>query len=245
MRPLSTIVSCLLVAWLVPGVASAAPDGVQITMHDGFVSVVAQNATLPEILTEWARVGGTTILNAEKIQGARITLELRDVPEKEALAVLLRPVSGYLAVQRRADSGALSHFDRIVIMPTAPPATASIQRTAPPPMFQQPPSQPATFEPAPAFQRPPANPNGTPPGVQRLTGPGGEPVPDDQDGAPPFPIRAPQSYSRGDDPSPAPAQPPAATPAVGTRAPGMIVPAPAPAQPQAPPQQAPPAQPSR
>ena len=209
----------------------AAPAAVEITMRGGLVSVVATDATLPEILAEWSRVGGTTIVNAEKIQTGRVTLELKDVPEKEALAILLRPISGYLAVQRRPDSPAVSNFDRILILPAAATPTASVVRTAPQPMFQPPPAPTS----APTVG-----------GVTRILGPGGEPVPDDQDGAPPFiPVRAPQGYSRGDEPGNAPPQPGATPPApVGTRAPGMIVPAPAPA-PSQPPQQAPPAQPSR
>ena len=53
-----------------------------------------------QILTEWARVGQTRIVNVERIPGGPVTLQLTDVPESEALDLLLRSVTGYMAAQR-------------------------------------------------------------------------------------------------------------------------------------------------
>jgi hypothetical protein len=92
--------------------------------------------TVRQILTEWARVGQTKIVNVERIPGGPITLELRDVPEQEALEVLLRSVSGYMAAPRATVVANASAFDRIIVMPTsvAPRAPAG---APPPPVFPQ------------------------------------------------------------------------------------------------------------
>src|SRR6202035_5792001 len=121
-------------AWL--AVASTASAEVQLTMQNGRVSLVAKDATVRQILTEWARVGQTKIVNMERVPGGPITLELNNVTEAQALEVLLRALSGYITAPRPIDVANLSHFDRIIIMPTlaaARPATVS----APPPVFQQ------------------------------------------------------------------------------------------------------------
>ena len=80
--------------------ASTASADVQITMRDGRVSVIAKDATLRQILAEWAKVGQTKILNADRVPGAPLTLQLNNVPETQALDTLLRTVSGYVASPR-------------------------------------------------------------------------------------------------------------------------------------------------
>ena len=43
--------------------ASTASADVHVTMQNGHVSIVAKDATVRQILTEWARVGQTKIVN--------------------------------------------------------------------------------------------------------------------------------------------------------------------------------------
>jgi hypothetical protein len=131
-------------AWLF-AVSTASAD-VRLTMQNGRVSLVAKDATVRQILTEWARVGQTKIVNMERVPGGPVTLELTNVPEAQALEILLRSLSGYITAPRPVEAANLSHFDRIIIMPTlatARPASA----TPPPPVFQAapqfPPPQPA------------------------------------------------------------------------------------------------------
>ncbi|MBS1818142.1 MAG: hypothetical protein JSU08_09450 [Acidobacteria bacterium] len=112
MTPL--LVAC---ASLVPYLASAAD--VRIAMHDGLVSISATDATPRQVLEEWARVGRTTVVNVERMPGGPVSLELRDVPEAQALEVVLRSVSGYIAAPRSTPAGDLSMFDRIVVLPTS------------------------------------------------------------------------------------------------------------------------------
>jgi hypothetical protein len=115
---------------------STASAEVRVTMQNGRVSLVAKDATVRQILTEWARVGQTKIVNVERVPGGPMTLELTNMPESQALEILLRSLSGYITAVRPVNVANLSQFDRIIIMPTlasARPVTAS----APPPVFQQ------------------------------------------------------------------------------------------------------------
>src|SRR5256885_605405 len=98
--------------WL--ALAPAARAEVQLSIRNGRVTIVAKDATVRQILAEWARVGKTKIVNGERIPGGPVTLELRDVSEAEALDVLLRTLSGYLAAPRRALTSAdSSAYDSI------------------------------------------------------------------------------------------------------------------------------------
>jgi len=116
--------------------AATASADVQLTMQNGRVTIVAKDASVRQILTEWARVGHTKIVNVERIPGGPVTLELRNVTEAQALEVLLRTLSGYITAPRAVEAANLSQFDRIIVMPTV--ASARPATTAPPPpVFQQ------------------------------------------------------------------------------------------------------------
>ena len=106
-------------------------------MQDGRVSLVAKDATVRQILTEWARVGQTKIVNVERMPGGPVTLELTNVPEAQALDVLLRSLSGYIAAPRPVEAANLSRFDRIILMPTLAAARPADARRRRAPVFQQ------------------------------------------------------------------------------------------------------------
>ena len=120
--------------------SSSASAQVQLSLRDGRVTVVARNATVRQILAEWARIGQTKIVNAERIAGGPLTLELTNVAEQEALDLLLRSVTGYLAAPRPVAVANLSRYDRILVLATAPPPRPAASTAAP--VFQQPPVQP-------------------------------------------------------------------------------------------------------
>ena len=67
-----------------------------MSFHGGKVDLAAENATVRAILTEWARVGGTRIVNAERLAGPPVTVEFKDAYEQQALDALLRGVAGYI-----------------------------------------------------------------------------------------------------------------------------------------------------
>lgn len=118
-------------------VSPAAAD-LQVTMQNGRVSLVAKDVTVRQILTEWARVGQTKIVNVERIPGGLVSLELLNVPEAQALDILLRSVSGYMAAPRAIDAANLSRFDRIVVMPTSAAPRTPVSAGTQAPVFQQP-----------------------------------------------------------------------------------------------------------
>ena len=140
-----TVWAAVALLWAAPASAE-----VQLTIANGRVTLIATNATPREIMTEWARVGQTKVVNAERVPGGPVTLELRDMPESQALAVILRAVGGYIAAPRVSQEASGSRFDRILIMPTsAPVRTATTAGNAPPPPVFAPPPQAPTFNNAP------------------------------------------------------------------------------------------------
>lgn len=118
---------------------------VQLQFQGGLVTLRAQNAPLRTILAEWARLGGATIVNGDRVAGPPVTLELVGVPERQALDVVLRSVAGYMLAPRRAGAGGASAFDRIMILPTSvaprnpPPTPAAATAPRPSPVLPRPP----------------------------------------------------------------------------------------------------------
>lgn len=118
----------------------AAPGDLKLTMQDGRVTLIAENVPVRQILQEWSRIGQTRIVNAEKLTGPALTVQLVNMPEREALDIVLRSAAGYIAAPRPVALAGAATFDRITILATsrAPAATAS---AAPPvPTFQRPPN---------------------------------------------------------------------------------------------------------
>jgi hypothetical protein len=120
--------------WLAAPAAAGAGE-VKLFIKDGRVALVARDATLREILIEWERVGGTRIVNRDRVPGTRLNLEMADVPESQALATLLRPIAGYMAARRLEPDGGSSGFSRIILMPgeAAPFSVGGAQAAAAPP----------------------------------------------------------------------------------------------------------------
>jgi hypothetical protein len=108
----------LLTLTLVLTASSVWAQQVKIAFHDGQVSVDSNGAPPRVILAEWSKIGGTNIVNAERVSGAPLTLKLVDVPEAQALEIILRSVAGYMAAPRGQTPGA-SLYDRILVLPTS------------------------------------------------------------------------------------------------------------------------------
>ena len=201
--------------------ASVSSADVQLQLHDGRVSIVAKDATVRQILAEWARVGQTKVVNVERIPGGPLTIELSNVPEAQALDVLLRSVSGYMAAPRGTAAANLSMFDRIIVMPTVAAPRPAASAAPPAPAFQQPQFTPAAPPPdddaddAPAARvqspQPPRPPvfNAFPPPQA------GGPV----SGVPPV------QGGQAAQPTPTFGATPTAPPGGGVAVPGMIIPA--------------------
>ena len=135
------------------GPPALAADDLELSFAEGRVTVVATNVPVTAILMEWARVGGTRFVDAEALAGRPVTLELRDVPEGEALRVLLRAATGYVAAPRSLNDSGVSSFDRVLIMAAArrPKGSArTYEPTLPPPSARQLTGQPSLGQTGPA-----------------------------------------------------------------------------------------------
>jgi hypothetical protein len=111
-------------------VVAAAQAPLQLHISNGRVTLHAQNVPLRTILAEWSKLGGAKIVNGEAVAGAPLTLDLEAVPERQALDIILRGVSGYMLAARQPGTVGVSMYDRIMILPTSvaprnpPPALA-------------------------------------------------------------------------------------------------------------------------
>ena len=111
--------------------APAVAGDLSLQIQNGRVTLVARDVPARQILQEWARIGQTRIVNVEKLSGPLVTLELVDVPESQALEILLRSASGYMVARRQVPVPGTSEFDRIMILPTSR-GTASAGVATPP-----------------------------------------------------------------------------------------------------------------
>ena len=216
--------------------ARAASAEVQLTMSAGRVSISAKNATVGQILAEWAKIGQTKIVNAERVPGGPLTLELTNVPEVEALEILLRSAGGYVLAPRQAGTANASRYDRILILPQSSVSSAPrVATVAPPPQPRPfvPPPQPGQI----AFQPPQVD-------DTNADDPAERPVvtPAIQNARPPVFNTFPQAAPQRTEPTAPPAPSTSLTVPAGVSVPGMVAPVPQPAgQPGvvAPPQQQP------
>jgi hypothetical protein len=203
------LLRCMFVAAIGCGVATAASAGdLKMSLQNGRVTIMADNVPLRQILQEWARLGQTTILNIDKVNGPAVSLQLVDTPEKDALDIILRSASGYIAAPRPLAVANASIYDRITIMATSR-APAAVAAAAPPPTFQRPPQPIEEDQPLNVIPNPAQNPvigqyPGMPPQIVQPGTPPAGPAVQSQPGMP----TSPQTLSQ-------PGMLPAPTPATG------------------------------
>jgi hypothetical protein len=168
--------------------ALAAPaPRVLVSIREGRVWITAERATAGEILAEWARVGQTQIANGERIGGEPLTLDISGMPEAAALDLVLHSAAGYVAVDRAAarwTAPTMSRYARIVIVSSGGQPVEGTRASAPVAAEPSPPPPPAVVPPL-------SDSVETAPGVRRLIGADGLPVPDDQEDVPPPPTSPP------------------------------------------------------
>jgi hypothetical protein len=135
-----TILRSVLLAafWCALSVPASAGD-LKLSIDAGRVTLIADNVPLRQILQEWSRVGQAKIVNADKLSGPEVTLQLVNMPEKDALDILLRSASGYIAAPRAVALAGASMYDRVTILASSRPPTTTMSSVAPPPTFQRPP----------------------------------------------------------------------------------------------------------
>lgn len=141
------ILRCVFLAALAAAVSIPASAGeLKLSMQNGRVTLIADNVPVRQILQEWSRVGQTRIVNAEKLSGPNLTIQLIDTPERDALDILLRSANGYIAAPRTVAVANAALYDRITIFMSTTRAPAPVTTAAAPATFQRPP-QPDDDEP--------------------------------------------------------------------------------------------------
>jgi hypothetical protein len=120
-------VKAFLFALLVTAAATAsgAAAELKLDIRDGKVTLDARDVTVRQIMTEWARVGQTRVINLERVGSTPVTLQLSAVPERQALDIVLRSLAGYLAAPRTAGTKGASAYDRILILAASSVASAA------------------------------------------------------------------------------------------------------------------------
>ena len=101
---------------LLVATATATAEQLTLRLEDGRVSLVARDVSVEQVLAEWARLGSTTIVDADALDDTPITITLEDVSENRALETLLRSATGYVAAPRPVGTPGASRFDRILIL---------------------------------------------------------------------------------------------------------------------------------
>lgn len=134
--------SIAVAMWLVASAAYAQADGLQLSIKDGRVTLVADNVQVRTILEEWARIGDTRIVNAEKLVGPPVTLRLENVAERDALDTVLRSAAGYLVAPRPPGVPGTSVFDRVLILASSRAPVSTGRSANMPPTFSPPPMSP-------------------------------------------------------------------------------------------------------
>jgi hypothetical protein len=186
---------------------AASAGELKLSIQNGLVTLVADEVPLSAIMAEWARVGRTQIVNGDKVS-TPVSLQIVDMPERRALDVVLRAVSGYMVAERTTPVAGASVFDRIMILPTSRPPANTGPIGGPPPSFVPRPVAPPVQampdsdddEPVmPAGMAQPNMPGATP---QPMPGPNPQTMPGQQ--TPNAPLTAPRP---GQLPAPPPQQP--------------------------------------
>jgi hypothetical protein len=124
-------------------VGDAAAQKLSLRIDQGVVTLDAEDVTVDEILARWAKITGMNIVSKNG-EGSDIpvTLQFSAVPEREAMATLLRGLSGYIMGERRDPQTGIVTIDRLMILPQSaaqaptaatPPVAAGRRLTRVPP----------------------------------------------------------------------------------------------------------------
>ena len=110
----------LLMLMMTMWVAAVAPidavDGLEVSFADGRVTVIADQVPIGAILDEWSRLGDTAFVNSDADAGSLqlaaqpLQIQIVDVPEADALRILLRDVAGFIAAPRPGPLAGTSRY---------------------------------------------------------------------------------------------------------------------------------------
>lgn len=127
-----TAVRTLSIAVAVLAASPAAGQTADVSFAAGRVTITAHDTPLAAILGAWERHGGSQFVGAGRLPEQPVSVQLVDVPEREALRVLLRSAAGYVALPKAAARAGASAYDRVLIMAERAPAAARRLRAGAP-----------------------------------------------------------------------------------------------------------------
>jgi hypothetical protein len=99
----------------------ASAQQLALDIRDGLVTMQATNVPVRQVLAEWARVGGTRVVGADRLTGPPVTLQFEGMAEAKALDILLRGAAGYVAAPRVVQGSGRSAYDRILVLASSTP----------------------------------------------------------------------------------------------------------------------------
>lgn len=128
----SSSVLCLLAAG-----NAAAQEQLSLNIDHGLVTLDAENVTVDQVLARWIQTTGLSVVSKSG-QGSKtpVSLHVQGVPEREALRMVLRDLSGYIMGERVEPGTGLVKVDRLVILTQSAPRPSDVL----PPSMRVPPA---------------------------------------------------------------------------------------------------------
>ena len=118
----SSSVLCLLAAG-----NAAAQEQLSLNIDHGLVTLDAENVTVDAVLARWIQATGLSVVSKSG-QGSKIpvSLHVQGVPEREALRMVLRDLSGYIMGESVEQGTGLVKVDRLVILTQSAPRPSDV-----------------------------------------------------------------------------------------------------------------------
>jgi hypothetical protein len=113
---------------LATGFAQApAERKLQIAFDGSNVTLTAANVSIPEILSEWSRLSGSVMVNAERLSRVPLPAPMvfENQPQKVVLDALLRHAAGYIVTPRLQGQPGATDFGVVYILPTSNPTASA------------------------------------------------------------------------------------------------------------------------
>ncbi len=105
----------LVAAFVLAGVLPVSAQVLDLQIANGKVTLDAQGVSLRQILARWTQVGGTLIVNSDKVSDVPVTMHFVDAPERTVLAALLRDLAGYMLAGPTPEAPGSATVGRILI----------------------------------------------------------------------------------------------------------------------------------
>lgn len=110
---------------VVSATARAQDPAVRLVFQDGLVTLSANNVLISELLSEWERVGGTSVKGLDRLPAERVTINLAGVHERTALDAVFG-TTGYVSTLGVDIAPGKSLLKSIVVVPRSSAAAAPV-----------------------------------------------------------------------------------------------------------------------